>query len=403
MAFTPSGYVPQTLDEIIADINQIFINVFGANVNLNPASVNGQFINQLAQLAQQNQNFMVILTASLYNPNVASGIWLGALCAFNGIVINPATHSLVTCICYGSATTVIPSGTLIQNTNNNAFYSTTDATIGSDGTVSVIFEALDSGAIPVDAGTVNNIITQFYGWDSVNNPSEGTIGQTLQSDNSLRNSRTALLSKYASASIGSLYSNLVQGLDLPTQYVFVKDNNTASTIIVAGVPLVANSIYVSLVATPFQYDTIAQIIYNKKCPGVNQNGNITHDYTDVVSGTVFTAQFDVPTPTPLQVNITYPIGTYPADFVFKIKTAIVNNFNGNDLTNAPQAQAVGINEIINVSRFSPSLLAVYPPQGGNYNSITIELATGGTPSPSILLPANEIGTLIISNVIVSFA
>ena len=125
--------------------------------------LHGQFINQLAQLAQQNQNFMVLLTASLYNPNVASGVWLDALCAFNGIIRNPATYSLVTCVCYGSATTVIPAGTLIQNNNNNVFYSTTDATIGNDGTVDVIFEAVESGAIPVDAGTVNNIITQVYG------------------------------------------------------------------------------------------------------------------------------------------------------------------------------------------------------------------------------------------------
>lgn len=404
MALTSTGYDPNVSQDIINAINQIFINVFGADVNLNTASVNGQFINQLGQLAQQNQNFMTLLTSSLYNPDLATGLWLDALCSFNGILRNAGTYSTVTCTCYGSAGTVIPAGTLIQNTNGDVFSNTASVTIGSGGTITAFFQAVRDGIIPVTANTVNNIITQIYGWDSVNNLSDGTVGTNIQSDNSLRASRTALLSKYSSASIGALYSNLVQGLDLVNQYVYVTENNTSAPITIAGVTLVAYSIYVSIVTTSTHYPQVAQIIYNKKCPGINQNGSITQTYTDTASGTIFTAQFDVPTPTALQVNITYPIATpptlvYPTDFVSQIQTAIVNNFNGVD----PNANTltVGIYENINVSRFVPSLLVIN--LGGTYTSLTIQLKTGGTPAPNIQLPANELATLSLSDVIVSFA
>jgi hypothetical protein len=400
MAFTPTGYEPQTLDQIIQDLNQIFIDVFGANVNLNIASDNGQLIQQLAYIAQNNQNFMVLLTASLYNPDITSGLWLDALCALNGIVRNPATFSKVTCVCTGSVGVVIPVNTLIQNTNGDVFSNLTTVTIGSGGTVNAEFQAVQSGVVGVVANTVNNIINQVYGWDSVNNPSDGITGTVVQSDNSLRLNRTSLLSKYGSASIGSLESNLVQGLNLLTQYVFVAENSSSVDIVVGGVTLVPYSIYVSIVATEEQYQQIAEIIYNKKCPGINQNGAIEETYTDVESGTVFVAKFEVPAPTSLQVNITYPIGEYVANFETLVKTAIVNNFNGNDKTNAPEFSPVGIFENINVSRFVPSLLAIK--QGGNYQELTIELKTGGTAAPSIILPADEIATLVANDVIVSF-
>jgi len=399
MPFNDNGYQAETLDEIITDINNIFINVFGDKVNLNVSSPNGQFINQLAQMAQQNQNFMVTLTSGLYNPDIATTAWLDSLCALCGIQRLQATFSSVTCTCYGSSGVVIPTGTIIQSTNGDNFSLLNQITIGSGGTIDGTFIAINSGPIPVTVGSVNKIINQVYGWDSVNNQEDGIIGNSLQTDASLRASRTALLNNYGSASIGSIYSNLVQGLSLPNNYVLVFENNSATPISKAGITMVAHSIAVIVVTTTDKYPTVAQIIFNKKCPGVNQNGNTTYTYTDHISGSEFVAEFIIPIPTALQVNISYPIGTYPSDFTANIQQAIVNNFNGEDIS-LPNLSSVGLYELINVSRFTPSLLNV--PSGSNYQDLTIELKVSGTPAPSIQLDAYLIPTLAIDDVIVSF-
>ena len=397
MPFGPDGYVELTLQEIIDEINALFIEVFGLRFNTNPASPNGQFINQLAQVAQQNQNFMVMLTASLYNPAVAQGVWLEALAALSNITRSPALPSTVTCTCTGSDGTVIPAGVLIANTNGDVFVNQTTVTISS-GTASATFFSQQTGPIPVVANTVNSIINKVYGWDTVNNPSDGVTGSLQQSDNSLRAVRRDLLSSYGSASIGALYSGLVKLVgEVNEGNVFVTQNNTNASITVGGVSIVAYSIYVVILGSTSPL--IAQTIYNKKCPGINQNGSTTYDYTDPESGTVFTAKWDVPTQIPLQVNISITnMSSYPPDFNVQIQNAIVNNFNGDD-PNVPNALPVGIGDIINVSRFFPSLLLI-----GAYDiqSITIQKVTMGTPAVDIQLPVNQIGTLTQADVIVSF-
>lgn len=398
MPFGPSGFNELTTTEIIDDINAILVDVFGSATNLNTSSPNGQFVNQLAQMAQQNQNFMVLLTSSLYNPEVAASVWLDALCAFNGIVRGAVSSSTVTCTCSGSAGTLIGAGVLIANTNGDTFANSADVTIGVGGTVSATFVATIPGPISVLAGTVNNIVNQVYGWDSVTNPLDGVIGLPEQSDNSLRAARSTLLARYGSASLKAIYSNIVALVPDTPQNVYVQQNDTGAPITVDGVTLIANSIYIVILgSTPAD---IAATIYNKKCPGVNQNGSTTYAYTDTPSGTVFTARWDVPTLTPVQVNISYPAsGTYQPDFETQVKAAVVDNFNGT-ASNLPDLLAVGLNQRINVSRFVPSLLLVQ--NAWDIQAMTIEKVTGGTPAKDLLLPANELPTLIAANVIITY-
>lgn len=391
MPFTPTGYQALTLSEVIAEINAIFVDVFGANVNLDPASPNGQFINNLANVAINNQNFMVLLTSSLYNPDIAASVWLDAICALSGIDRIAASNSYATCVCTGSAGTVIPIDTQISNSNGDIFVNGTSGTIGSSGTIEIIFIAQQTGAVNVDAGTVNNIINKIYGWDSVNNPTNGTVGGTKQNDNSLRSSRSSLLASYGSASLDAIYAKLVATPNVTD--VFVAENDTASPVTVSGVTLTAHSIYMAIIGGT---DTdVATSIYQKKCPGVNMVGNTTATISTGFGGT-YTARFQRPVQVPLQVNISLQNSvTLPSTAT--IQQTIVNNFNGED-TNISAIQPVKIGQTINVSRFVPSLILI---GAENILSMTIQTVTSGTPAAQITLPASEIGTLLTSNVIVT--
>jgi uncharacterized phage protein gp47/JayE len=401
MTWTTNGFFPDTKNDIIARINAIFVYVFGNDVNLDPASPNGQFIDQLANIEINNQNFETTITSSLYDPNYAQSVWLDSLCALSGIVRQAATYSVVTCLCSGSAGTVIPAGTQISNPlTGDVFQNSTSGTIGSGGTVDIVFTAVSSGAVPVNANTITGIINSVYGWDSVNNPTNGILGQTTESDSQLRANRVALLSTYGSSSLGSIYSAIYRINGLTS--VFCAENNTDTTITVAGVDIVPYSIFVSIVGG--SESDVAQAIYTKKAPGVNMtnlpamDGGVSYTYTDPTWGNTFTAFFTEAISTPLQVNITVSAANTTATEA-QIQQTIVNNFNGADPT-VPSITAIKINQIINTSRFYPSLLAI-----GVFDifNLTIELATGGTPNSWIQLDANLIGTLTTADVVVTFS
>jgi|GEM_PF-5394871 uncharacterized phage protein gp47/JayE len=393
MPFTPTGYQPQTLAEIIDDINQIFIDVFGDTWNTNASSPNGQFVSQLANIAIQNQNFMVLLTSGLYNPDVATSVWLYSICALLGITPTPATYSTVTCTCSGSAGTLIIAGTQIANSNGDVFASVADGTITLSGTVSIVFQAVNTGPVSVLAGTVNNIINKVYGWDTVTNPLDGVLGQAMESDNDLRLQRSDLLSLQGSASIGSVYAYIVDNV-LGVTDVFATENNTGASIVVQGVTLIPYSIYIAVIGG---LDTdIAQAIYNKKCPGVSMNGNTTTPYYDPTVAYTFEATYQRPVAVPLQVNISIKNSPLlPGDIITQVKNSIYNNFNGL----SPLFPVVKIGQIINVSRFVPGLIAI---GAGDIRTLTIQQVTGGPPAgPEIQLTVDSIATLITANIMVN--
>ena len=109
----------------------------------------------------------------------------------------------------------------------------------------------------------------------------------------------------------------------------------------------------------------------------------------------FTAYWQTATPTPVQVNISIQNSTtYPPNITELIKAAIIANWNG---------EFVGIDkyrmqDVINVSRFYPSLVAI-----GVYliNTISIQLVTGGTPAQQISVSLDKVMTLSADNILVS--
>lgn len=392
MSWQPSGYVPQSTQEIIADINAQFVAVFGSGFNTSPSSVNGQWVQQLANNAIYNQNQYSIIFQG-YNPNTAQGVFLDSICALTGIYRQQATNSHATCQCLGSANTVIPAGTQIQSTNGDVFASKTSAVIGANGEVDIIFYAVNAGAVSVGANTLTNIINRVYGWDSVNNESAGVVGLTTQTDNSLRKTRNQYISFVGSASLLAIANNVSQATGVTAVYAI--ENNLSASQVINGVTLNPNSIYIAAIGG--DNNDIARAIYNKKSPGSAYTGNTTVNYIDSWNNTnPITFQRPIQTPVKVTINV-YNSSTYPPNFNTVIQQVIVNNFNGVD-TNNPNISAVGIYEMINVyNRFMPTLISV----GANISSMAIQLASGGAVATEIQLPANQIATLITTNVVVN--
>lgn len=385
------GFTPNSAAQELADIQQVFINTFGAGVNLTPTSINGVFIQELTNMGLQVEAAKTNLYSYVYDPDVAAGVYLDGLGAWLSIDRKAAVQSVVICQVTGLSGTVIPANSQILNTNGDVFYNPNAITITS-GTGSGEFRSLVAAPIPCTAGTLNRIVQQLAGWDTVNNATDGITGTNAQTDYSYRNTI-----KYAKGLNSSGTLNAVNSALLDTDDVidfFLVENYTNSPISSNGVTISPHSIYLSVYGGTQQ--EIASILYTKRSAGCGMDGNTTYAYTDpdfywVTENMIWQTAIE----TPVQLNITIVDSTdYPADIVIQIQNACVATFNNGTGTTPPARMGVPIY----ASTFYTSLnsLGVVA-----ITNLTIQTVTAGTPALVLDLPITQAPTLIAANVLVT--
>jgi uncharacterized phage protein gp47/JayE len=396
MPMTLVGYVPPTPDQVLTAVQDTYKNAYGSGFNINPSSPNGLIISNLTLMGIQVVDVTTFLYDGIYNPNLAQGVWLDAICKFNYITRKPAVSSSVVCNVTGTPGVVIPMNSQILNDNDDIFFNPAAITIGVGGTGSGTFTSLVTGPIECNAGSLTRIVAQLPGWDTVTNPANGTVGTNVQTDYSLRNTRIEALAIKSASTLDSMISRLADNGDIKDFYV--AENTTNAPITVRGVTVSAHSMYISVFGGTSS--EIAAIIYATKGDGCGMNGNTTVNYQD--PNYIWVVQpitYQTAVETPLQVNITIPVSTsYPSNIDDLIKQAILDNFNGATGL-APVNMRVPPNNVtLDVTRFYSSLASL-----GIYNtiSITVQTVIGGTPASTIDLPATEAPTLILANIIVT--
>lgn len=393
MPLTPVGFTPKTIDEIVNDINLIFISVFGEDFDTEPSSPNGLFVQQLANKAFENEEFYALIYGDLYNPDVTSSIWLDTIAALNGIYRKPATRSSVQCVVVGSVGTLIPSGFGIQSTNGDLFYNPDSITIGSSGSEIATFLSTQFGTIPVNANTVNIIVDRVSGWNSVNNSAQGIIGTLRETDYQFRQSRTNQLGLQGSGSIASLQGALWQVANVTDAIAL--ENDSGASITINGVLMSQYSIYCAVVGGTD--NDIGKTILDKKPMGTPMLGNTTGVYYNPDAKANYAYRFQRPNPTDVKLVITAKEdNSYPTNIEQLVKSSMVANFNG--LSGIQGLDRIKIGETINTSRFVPSLLLL-----GVWNLVgnpTIGLSSAPPVDFSfeIQLPASDIAVLTEANV-----
>lgn len=385
------GYVQKTSAEVLTSVQAAYTATFGSGYILTEGSINGQWVQFNTLAAIEVENAKTVLYGSLYNPNLAYGVWLDSICKFNNIDRFKATPSTVAVLCTGLPGTLIGIGSTILNENGDPFTNTAVIVIGSGGIGSGTFYSVVKEPIPCNAGTVNQIVTQIAGWDTVTNPANGTLGAFEESDQNLRNRRKYSLAINSAGSVNSVVSALNNNPNILNFGVQENPLDTAQTI--QGVSIAAHSIYVSIYAnyTDEIKNQIADILFSKRY--CTMQGDTSWTITDAkYTYVTFTAKWQTAVSAPVQVDISIQNSTtYPSNIVDLIKTAIVANWNGEFIGLAKYR----MQDVIDVSRFYPSLIAL-----GVYqiNSMTIQLVTGGTPAQRVSVSLDKVMTLTTANV-----
>lgn len=285
----------QTLSEVAAE----FRAVFGQSLSVDPSTPQGMLITRIAEMrdsvARNNCD-----VANQINPNVAGGVFLDALVGLHFGQRRAASRSTVTATVTGTNGTIIPKGSVAKTTLGARFETMYAVTIS--GSSSVQMQALETGPVGADAGTLTKIETSISGWSTVTNTLAATLGRDVESDAQLRSRRLDMLGTQSTSTIAAIRSRLSAQVDgLVSQAVV--DNPTLSAKTIKGVSVAAKSI---AVFTSGGSDAdISRALYGSVPAGVPTVGTTTVTVADtVVSGYSTPIKFTKASAVPVLVRVT---------------------------------------------------------------------------------------------------
>ncbi len=324
----PEGVIiPDT--EVIGDqvVNE-FKTLFGADLITTPNTPQGLLISA-ETTARDGVAVNNATLANQINPNLAGGIFLDAIAALTGTQRTSATFSTVTATVSGVPGTIIPSGSLAQETVfNHLFQTISMVTIPVGGSIDVGFQSVDAGPIACNASTLTTIVSVVIGWESVTNMFAAVLGTDTQTDDQMRAYRRATLAVQGQALPEAILSGLFATPNVRS--ATFRENTAATTQVIDGVTMVAHSIY-ACVDGGTDLD-VANVLLNKKSGGCAYNNGapgatpVSVPIVVPFSGQLMNILFDRPALIPIYALVKYRGGqTDPAT---TIKTAIVNYANG---------------------------------------------------------------------------
>ena len=371
-----------------ADINA----AFGGGVNPGLTTPQGQLAQtETAIIGDKNNQISYI--ANQVNPAFASGIWQDAIGYIYFMNRIQASGTVVNATCVGAVGTVIPAGSIAQDSSGYLYASTAAATIPSTGSVTVQFQNQTTGAIACPIGSLNKIYTAVAGWNTVSNPAAGVLGNAVESRAAFELRRQASVAVNA---VNSLQSIQAAVLAVPNVLqAVVVDNSTDSTVNYGSTsyPLAAHSICVSVAGGASS--AIATAIWNKKPPGCGYNGNTTVTVYDTTYATPIPYTVTYLTPTSTNAYFTVNIQNnplLPSNIVQLVQNAVLASFNGQD-----GGTAVTINSTTYSGRYYANINAI----SSAVNVIEVYLGTSASPSTlSIAFGIDQLPTLSASNIAV---
>lgn len=342
-----NGLVTQTYSEIVNDIVAKFTNIYGANINIEQNSSDGQWLGILAQMKAD----VLDLITQYYNnldTDTAIGLAQQVLYKLNGLYIKAFTYSY----CYVNviATESVSLQGLDENVesadgtgytatdvNGNRWILVDSANLNAGTTNLLNFRAAELGAVTAQPNTINTMETVLKGIAGVNNPAANYItGVTGETSSEFRTRRKKSMSVPSQGFKESIQSQML-ALPNVTQCK-VYENKTDET--VNTMP--PHSFWVVVLGGTAQ--EIGQVIYANTPPGIPMKGSQSVQVSRP-SGDTEMFYYDVAQPVNLYVQATIKnfnttsldedfIKSQLAQTVFDIQQTVTTDFISNVLKDA---------------------------------------------------------------------
>lgn len=360
LTFTDLGPVAPTAAAVLQRQQDIFQAAFDNNLNVDPATPQGQLMASLAAIVQE-KNSQLLFLANQFNPATADGVWQDALAAIYFLERQGAVATTVQVRCTGLPGTVIAGQdssvppARVKTLDGTVLVCLIGGTIPAGGEITLPFVAQTSGPVVVEANSVTTIVQAQPGWDTVANPDPGVTGRDVESRQAFEERRRLSVAYNSRSMLASIYArvgNLPGVIDL-----LARQNRTDAPVEDNGVTLVPHSVYIAVLGGADA--EIAEAIYNSVSGGCDYNGDTDVTYTDPVTGAVEVIKFQRPDEYPFAISVTLKKNaTPPSDIVARVKANILADFYGEPYPNAgdgtahdAQVTRIPIGALVYASRF----------------------------------------------------
>lgn len=384
------------LNGVITDDNAAFGNAlsyYNADGTLAQSRACTQMAITKAAVINYAFGFLAYL-ANSFDPAVASGRMQDAIASINFLTRKTANFTSVTCTLTGATGTRIPAGTQAQDTAGNTYTNAGTVTIGSSGTVQATFNCTTAGPIECPAGTLTIISQIIPGWDSITNPSDGIVGNLVESRADFEERRQQSVAFPGTGSNGAILASVKAVPGVIDAYV--ADNKTQVTVTIGGVSVAAHGV---LVAVAGGTDAeVATAIFKKIAGGTPLAGDTTVTVEDDMNGYVAPypttpITFQRAKATPIYVRVTLTASNaIPSTADDSIAAACVRAFEGAGVAATSMKR---INTTVYGSDFVDDVRAL----GSWARIVSIQVSLDGTTySDTVALNATQIPTLVADNV-----
>ena len=313
-----NGITAPTYSEVLEYLTDKARSIFGADINLDADTQDGQLLAIFAA-AISDVNSQAVAVYSSFNPNTAQGVAPDSAVKTNGLERRAATPSQVDLTITGTVGTTIKNGYALD-ANRIKWMLPETVVIPSGGEITVSAHAKDDGAIEASAGTINRIGSPTLGWHAVTNKSAAVSGVAVESDVDLR-LRQADSTALPSVSLWEGIIGSLLSLDGVLRVSGIKNDEDAPT--EEGVP----GHTIAMIVDGGDAQEIGKTIFLKKGEGVGTYGSVTTTYLDYY-GFPNTIKFSRPTVAKIQVKLTIAPGlTYLSTVSDEIKERVVAYVN----------------------------------------------------------------------------
>lgn len=326
---TDAGYTAPRAADILAVMQDEIETELGAAVDwandLVLSAIVASAASRVGELAQSGQALV-----DAWSPANSTGLPLSDLSLIVGVRRDPATSSTCTVTLTGTAGTVVPSSRIIESTaDRSRWLTSSSATIGGGGTVTVVVTAEVPGVVTAEPGDLTTIVTPVSGWTSVTNAAAATPGVAAESDASLRKRRQQSLQTAGSRSLNALRSNILAIDDVDAAVVV--ENDTMATATVEGISLPAKSVGVVVhpsTMTSATQQLVAQAIYDHVSAGIYTAGSDVVATITGLDNVGHVVRFDFAGETAVDVDVTVDLedGYELADVEAPIEEAVTDYF-----------------------------------------------------------------------------
>jgi uncharacterized phage protein gp47/JayE len=395
----PTGFTPTRLNEYLTRIRENWSIVFGEDLNFDADTPQAEYTAADSLMLTEMDEVLADMAASL-DIFQAGGQQLDNLISILAILRKGEIKSNVSATLTGQPLAVIAAGSQAKLDTGELFELIADVTLDGGGSNTGTFEAVESGAINIPAGTLTQIVTPVAGWETVNNSAQGATGELEEKDFTFRRRYFAQLAINAVTPIDSIVAG-VFALDLVTD-VAGFENDTAAPVVIEGISIPANSIAISV--SGGDDDEIAAAIREKKTLGCGTDGDVTVQVPVYLpDGETLIQTLDIEFYRVSDVDITIDLDlTVNADFPDngeqQIKDDLLAYFNGSDqFTGEFELDGLQIAEDVFKSR-------LYTPINRTQGHVINTLSLQSTPAlESVTIDLNEKAKLVENDITIVFS